>query len=166
MSFWGKGRAVLVALAAVSLLVLSGCGGDDSTAADPSAAASSSMVSREKFIEGSKSVCKKWRVKINRGLKNLYAKRSKETGEPLGSVGAIEAMRMVIVPSMKLELEDFEAVGLPRGEAFQAEAMWQAVRNMYRRVELEGMVAWTRESLIFPFWREAKPFGLKNCLYF
>ncbi len=155
----------MAVMAVVSSLLISACGsGDDPTTSTTS---SPSAVSREKFITNTKSVCKKWRVKINRGLKTLYAKREKETGETYGSVGAIEAMRMVIVPSMKLELAELEAVGFPEGEAFAAEAMWQAVRNMYRRVELEGMVAWTRESLIFPFWNAAKPFeGLKNCLYF
>lgn len=154
----------MAVMAIASSLLLSACGGGD----DPttSTASAPSVVSREKFVEDTKSLCKKWKVKINKGLKNLYAKREKETGETYGSVGAIEAMRMVIVPSMKLELAEFEAVGFPKGEAFAAEAMWQAVRNMYRRVELEGMVAWTRESLIFPFWNAAKPFGLKNCLYF
>jgi len=151
-------------LALVLALGLGACG----SGGDPPASSSSppKPVSRQKFIDDTRAVCKKWKVKINKGLKSLYAKREKETGEPGGSVGAIEAMQSVIVPSMKQEVKEFEAVGFPRGEAFAAEAMWQAARNMYRRVELEGMVAWTRENLIFPFWSAAKPFGLKTCIYF
>ncbi|HET9676231.1 MAG TPA: hypothetical protein VFP21_01845 [Solirubrobacterales bacterium] len=155
--------------AIVSMLSLPACGGGEDTST--SGAAShfsqiSQMVPRSQFINDSHDLCKKWKVKINRGLKNLYRQRAQETGEPEGNVGAIEAMRVVIVPSMDLEVKDFEAVGLPKGEAYAAEAMWQEVRNIARKVENEGIVAWTRESLLDRYRVAAKPFQLQNCLYF
>ncbi|HWN73709.1 MAG TPA: hypothetical protein VNN15_07880 [Solirubrobacterales bacterium] len=124
------------------------------------------MVPLSKFIDESHDLCKKWKVKINRGLGNLYRQRSQETGEPQGQVGAIEAMRVVVVPSMKLQIADFEAVGLPKGKAYEAEAMWQEVRNIARKIEDEGIVAWTRESLLDRYRVAAKPFQLQSCLYF
>ncbi|MGN6585926.1 MAG: hypothetical protein ACTHKT_00415 [Solirubrobacterales bacterium] len=153
------------ALALALALGLSACGGGgDSSASDPSALPQ--LVSRSQFIAKSHGLCKKWKVKINRGLKNLYRKRAQETGEPEGNVGAIEAMRVVIVPSMNLEAKDFEAVGFPKGEAYAAEAMWQEVRNIVHKIENEGIDAWTRESLLDRYRVAAKPFQLQNCLYF
>jgi hypothetical protein len=166
MSFMGRGQPAAVALAISLTLGLAACGsdgGDASTAASPAAP---QVVSPAQFIDRSHALCKKWKVKINRGLNNLYRRRAKETGEAIGQVGAIEAMRVVIVPSMRLEIADFEAVGLPRGEAYEAEAVWQAVRNIVEKIEAEGIVAWTRESLLDAYRPLAKQFQLQNCLYF
>lgn len=165
MSFGSWGRRIAGALALALALGLSACGsGGDSSTSDPSALPQ--LVSRSQFIANSHDLCKKWKVKINRGLGNLYRKRAKETGEAQGNVGAIEAMRVVVVPSMNLEVKDFEAVGLPKGEAYAAEAMWQEVRNIVRKIENEGIDAWTRESLLDHYRVAAKPFQLQNCLYF
>ena len=159
----------VVGAAIVSGLSLPACGGGEDTSTSLATSHFSQIsptVSRSQFIDASHDLCKKWKVKINRGLKNLYRQRAKETGEPEGSVGAIEAMRVVVVPSMNLEVKDFEAVGLPEGEAYEAEAMWQEVRNIARKVENEGIVAWTRESLLDRYRVAAKPFQLQSCLYF
>ncbi|MGN6557588.1 MAG: hypothetical protein ACTHLH_06205 [Solirubrobacterales bacterium] len=165
MSFGSWGRWIVGALALALALGLSACGGGgDSNASDPSAPPQ--LVSRSQFITDSHDLCKKWKVKINRGLNNLYRKRSKETGEAQGSVGSIEAMRVVIIPSMNLEVKDFEAVGLPKGEAYAAEAMWQEIRNVVHKIENEGIDAWTRESLLDHYRVAAKPFQLQSCLYF
>lgn len=158
-------RLRLTALVLVLALGLSACGdsGNNSTS-DPSVLPQ--PVSRSQFIAESHDLCKKWKVKINRGLSNLYLKRAKETGEARGNVGSIEAMRVVIVPSMNLELRDFEAIGLPKGEAYAAELMWQEVRNLARKIEIEGIDAWKRKSLLDRYRVAAKPFQLQTCLYF
>jgi hypothetical protein len=163
-------------IAAVGGLVVAvamfGCGsGDDATGSGDGSTAASfpsapSVVPRQKFIDDTHDLCKKWKIKINRGLKTIYAQREKETGEALGLVGTVESMRLVIVPSMKLELEEFEAVGLPKEEAYDAEVVWNSVRTIIHKIELEGITAWTRESLLFPYRKVAKKFELQNCLYF
>jgi hypothetical protein len=169
MSFGSWGRGIAGALALSIALGLSACGGGGDTSASETTSHFDPippMVSPSKFIDESHDLCKKWKVKINRGLGNLYRQRSRETGEAQGQVGAIEAMRVVVVPSMKLQVADFEAVGLPKGKAYEAEAMWQEVRNILRKIEDEGIVAWTRESLLDRYRVAAKPFQLQNCLYF
>jgi hypothetical protein len=156
-------------MAVAALLVIGGCGGGDgsgSSSTTVSSVSGPSIVSRSRFIDDTHALCKKWKVKINRGLKNIYARRSKETGEPLGAVGTIESMRLVIVPSMKLEVAEFEEVGLPKGETYEAEEVWQSVRNIIHKIEAEGIYAWQRESLLFPYRKVAKEFQLQNCLYF
>ena len=159
------GRLRLTALVLVLALGLSACGNSsNNSTSDPSVFPQ--PVSRSLFIAESHHLCKKWKVKINRGLSNLYRKRAEETGEARGNVGSIEAMRLVIVPSMNLELRDFEAIGLPKGEAYAAELMWQEVRNIARKVEIEGIDAWSRITLLDRYRVAAKPFQLQNCLYF
>lgn len=124
------------------------------------------MIPRQKFIDQTHALCRKWKVNVNRGLKRLYAKRARETGEPEGQVGVVESMHTVIVPMYKRELAEFKAVGLPKGEAYEAEQVWESVRRIIHELEDEGIFAWTRESLLFPYRKLAKSFQLQNCLYF
>jgi hypothetical protein len=152
------------------LLLLGSCGGSGGgTATAESSGASSPLpeiVSRQKFIDETHVLCRKWKVNINRGLKQLYAKRAKETGEPEGQVGTVESMHKVIVPMYKRELAEFEKVGLPKGQAEEGEDVWESVRTIIHKIEDEGIFAWTRESLLFPYRKLAKTFQLQNCLYF
>jgi hypothetical protein len=160
-----RAAGALVILVSASALGLYGCGGDDGTAAT-SASAPPRIVSHEQFVEKSKEVCVKWKEKINKGLKETYRQRTKETGEPEGAVGTIETMHTVIVPAMRKQLEEMEAVGLPEGEANAAEEFWDAIRRMTYEIEGEGIFAWTRESTVAPIHRLGKPFELQNCIYF
>lgn len=168
MSFLnGTLRAVgaLATFASVCVLVFSGCGGGDSTAAT-SVPVSPGMVSHKQFVERSKEVCVKWKEKINKGLKDTYRRRTKETGEPEGTVGTIETMSTVVIPGMRKQLKEMEAVGLPEGEAYAAEEFWAAIRRMKNEIEVEGIFAWTRETTIAPIHELGKPFELQNCVYF
>lgn len=161
-----KAVGALATIVVVFVLVLSGCGGGDSTAATSGFPAAPRIVSHQQFVAKSKQICIKWKEKINKGLKDLYRQRAKETGEPEGIVGTIETMRSVVVPGMRKQLQEMEAVGLPKEEAYAAEEFWDAIRRMTNEIEAEGIFAWTRESTIAPIHRLGKPFELQNCIYF
>jgi hypothetical protein len=164
-SIWIICAALLVTLA------LSACGGGDrassaGTSSASSSAGASGIVPLQQFIDHSKAVCRKWRERVNKGFKDLYRKRTSETGEAEGSVGTIESMRVVVVPAMRRQLAEMEAVGLPKENAYAAERFWDAIRRMTNEIESEGIFAWTRESTIFPIHNLGKQFQLQNCVYF
>jgi hypothetical protein len=163
-----KRRIISIAAAAFLLaLALSACGGgDDSSAASDAPQGGPGIVSRQQFIDKSKAVCRKWREKVNKGLKDLYRKRTAETGAAEGSVGTIESMRVVVVPAMRRQLTEMEQVGLPKENEYAAEEFWDAIRRMTNEIEAEGIFAWTRESTIFPIHKLGKQFQLQNCVYF
>jgi len=161
-----KAAGTLATLGSACVLAFSSCGGGDSTAATSAAPAAPEIVSHKQFVEKSKEVCIKWKEKINKGFKDLYRQRSRETGEPEGLVGTIQSMHSVVVPGMRSQLEEMEAVGLPKEEAYTAEEFWDAIRRMTNEIEAEGIFAWTRESTIAPIHNLGKPFELQNCIYF
>jgi len=94
----------------------------------------------------------------------LLKRRADETGEGLGLVGEFEVVQKVLVPSLKREIDELEAVGLPEKQAYEAEAVWQTFRIVLHEVEAEGLYAWRSAKLLRPFRNRAKPFGLDFCL--
>jgi hypothetical protein len=146
--------------------VLTGCGAKDDES--PSEAITTSdfprIVSRAEFVDKAKAICDKASEGREDDVSAFYERRSEETGESLGVVGAVEAIPEVIVPSLRRELNELESVGLPRGEAYEAEAIWQTLRTVLVEVEVEGIYAWRSAKLLPPFRNRATPFGLQYCV--
>lgn len=91
-------------------------------------------------------------------------RRAEETGESLGLVGEFEMVQKVIAPSLSREIDRLEKIGLPRGHAYEAEALWQTLRIVLSEVEAEGLYAWRSAMLLRPFRNRAKMFGLDSCV--
>jgi hypothetical protein len=68
------------------------------------------------------------------------------------------------VPSLRKEIEQLEAIGLPKGEVYEAEALWQTLRIVVHEVEAEGLYAWRSAKLLPAFRNRAKQFGLEKCV--
>lgn len=140
---------------------MAGCGGggDDTTTSHYPA-----VVPRARFIKQAQAICAASTAKLGTQMNAFYEKRARETAESLGLVGAVEAVPEVIVPSLRHELAELEAIGLPKGEAYEAEAVWQTLRTVLHEVEDEGIYAWRSAKLLPPFRNRAKPFGLQHCI--
>jgi hypothetical protein len=70
----------------------------------------------------------------------------------------------LIVPYLRRTSRELVDIGLPEDHAYEAEALWQTLKNILRKVEDEGMYAWRSATLLPPFRNHAKPFGLQNCV--
>lgn len=156
----------LAILLALALLAINGCGQAEWQAADASSQSPSTpkMISREHFVKAARSVCR--RGNDERGEKGsaLLERRAEETGESVGLVGELELVQKVIAPSLGKEIDQLEELGLPREEAYEAEALWQTLRIVLHEVEVEGIYAWRSAKLLRPFRNRAKPFGLQFCV--
>jgi hypothetical protein len=163
---FGRGNIWILCAVFSVTLAFSACGGGDTTKSAGSSQSAPGIVSRQQFVDRSKAVCRKWRERVNKGLKDLYRKRTGETGEPEGTVGTIESMHVVIVPMMRRQLKEMEEIGLPKEGAYAAEQFWDAIHRMTNEIDNDGIFAWTRESTIFPIHNLGKQFELQNCVYF
>lgn len=141
---------------------MAGCGNDARTT--DSSTRYPVMVPRDAFVRRAKAVCEGTKEKLSAALTAFYEKRARETGESNGLVGAVEAVPAVVVPSLKRELKELEAIGLPRGQAYEVEAVWQTLRTVVHEVEVEGIYAWRSAKLLPPFRNRARPFGLQHCV--
>jgi hypothetical protein len=154
---------VVGVLLTVGLTACSSVGDEGETTAAASRG-KPSLIPRARFERESKAICAASQQEINDGINALYAQRAKETGEPEGIVGTVEAIRLVVVPSLQDLLRRLEAVGLPEDDVYEAEAMWQTLRTITHEVEAEGIYAWRSAKLLPPFRNRSKQFGLQQCV--
>ena len=151
-------------LALVALVTGVGCGGGGDTTASRASSRYPAIVPRAEFVKEAKAICEAAKETMGEEGSAFYEMRAKETGEPLGSVGAVEAIPEVVVPTLRKQLEQLEEIGLPKGEAYAAEAVWQTFRTVLREVEAEGIYAWRSAKLLPPFRNRAKQFELDGCI--
>src|SRR4051794_1303233 len=108
-------------------LLIGGCGQGGATGAPPSGTATGGpltgpkIVSRKRFEQGSKAICARANKQRAKEEEAFLVRRAQESGESIGLVGEMEMMREVMAPSLRSELEALEAVGLPKGGAYEAE---------------------------------------------
>ena len=155
----------------ITLLVLTlglglgvGCGGNDGTSSSPSPSRYPAIVPPARFIRQAKEICEAAKQEMGDEVSAFYERRAKETGESNGRVGAVEAIPEVVVPTLRKQLEQLEAIGLPKGEAYEAEAVWQTFKTVLHEVEAEGIYAWRSAKLLPPFRNRAKQFELDDCI--
>jgi len=163
MSFGSWGRGFAGALVLVLMLGLSACGGGDSST-EAEAAGAPPIVPRKIFEKKSKAICDRANEERGEGIEALYERRARETGEGLGAVGTFEGIQKVAAPSLRREIPELEAVGLPKGAAYEAEEVWQTLRTVLHEVEVEGWYAWRSAKLLPPFRNRAHKFGLDGCI--
>ncbi len=122
------------------------------------------MVSREQFVNQAKRICDRANEERGKEMEAFLQRRARETGEQVGLVGEVEAIQAVMVPSLRREIPRLESIGLPRGEAYEAEAIWQTLWIVLHEVEVEGIYAWRSAKILRPFKNRAHGFGLSLCV--
>jgi len=122
------------------------------------------MVAPQRFIKAAKGICR--RANNERAVDGsaFLKRRAEETEESLGLVGEFEMVQRVVSPSLAKEVTRLENIGLPREQAYEAEALWQTLRIVLHEVEVEGIYAWRSAKLLQPFRNRARPFGLDSCV--
>jgi hypothetical protein len=159
MSFGSWGRGIAGALALALTLGLSACGGGDSeTTAYPP------LIPRGQFEKKAKAICDRYTEERGELAEDFYERRQRETGATQEVVGAVEMINVVMVPTLRRELNELEAIGLPEGKAYDAEAIWQTLRTVLHEVEAEGIYAWRSAKLLPPFRNRSHKFGLDGCI--
>lgn len=153
-----------------TVLLISSCGAGDLTEMSTGVGASAprttvpGVVSRQAFVDTAKRICKRANDQRNRESITFLERRAQATGEPLGTVGGVELVQEVVVPSLRREVGLLEEIGFPKGKAYDIEALWQTLRIALHEVETEGIYAWRSAKLLPAFRNQARPFGLELCI--
>ncbi len=154
-------RRVGLAAALITLLLV-GCGGGDS---DTSAETRyPPLIPRGQYEKKAKAICERVGEERAEGVEDFYEMRAKETGATQEVVGSMELINVVVVPTLKRELRELEAIGLPEGKAYDGEAVVQTLSTVVHEVEVEGIYAWRSAKLLPPFRNRSHKFGLDGCI--
>jgi hypothetical protein len=143
----------------MALLAFAGCGGSDSdTTAYPP------LIPRAQFEKKAKAICDHYTELRGERVEAFYERRQRETGATQEVVGAMELINVVVVPTLKRELKELGAIGLPKGDAYDGEAVMQTLSTVIDEVEVEGIYAWRSAKLLPPFRNRSHEFSLDDCI--
>jgi hypothetical protein len=155
-------RRLVAAIGMAALLAFAGCGDGDG---DTTAASSyPPLIPRGQYEKKAKAICDRVGEERSKGVEAFYERRQRETGATQEVVGAMELINVVVVPTLKRELRELEAIGLPEGKAYDGEAVVQTLSTVVHEVEVEGIYAWRSAKLLPPFRNRSHKFGLDGCI--
>ena len=143
------------------LLLAVGCGGGDSTSAETRYPP---LIPRGQYEKKAKAICDRVGEERAKEFEAFYERRRRETGATQEVVGTFEGINEVVVPTLKRELRELRAIGLPKGYAYDGEAVLQTLSTVVHEVEVEGEYAWRSAKLLPPFRNRSHKFGLDGCI--
>jgi hypothetical protein len=147
----------LVAGALIAALIVVGCGGGDSDDV------STSAVSKAAFAKKADAICEK-------GTKRLavafaaYFKREKSAVGNQSQAEEEDLVRRLLVPSVRREVKEFQALGAPSGDEDQVGEIVKALEEGLETAESNPAAVVSSSDAVFGISsRLAKEYGLEVC---
>jgi hypothetical protein len=148
----GKQAITLFAAALAVAMVVTGCGGGDSSTAS---------ITKAKFIKQADAACKKGEEEIQKNFA-VYVKKHK-VEKPTEDDYA-ELIEVVLLPSAEQEIDDIRALGAPSGDEDQVEALLEAREASLEKAQAEPKLVIQNSKKIFGEASQmADEYGLKDC---
>jgi hypothetical protein len=140
---------------AVAMFV-AGCGGsDDSSSSD-------ATISKEAFIAKADAICKKGTERMQKAIFVVL-----KDGRSLTKLNQAEQEKIVatvIVPSVKREVKELRALGIPDGDDERADAMISALEEGVETAESNPKAVTSSSDVVFGIAsRLAAEYGLEAC---
>jgi hypothetical protein len=152
--------AALLFGAALIAVLAAGCGssgGDDSTSS-----VSEGSLTKAEFIKQGDEICEKGNQKINDEAENFASEEGVDKGEPKQEQQE-EAIEQIVAPGVREQAEEIAALGAPKGDQAEVEAIVAAVKTGAAELEedpealLEGKNPLSKGSQL------AAKYGFKEC---
>jgi hypothetical protein len=142
--------------ALVIALVFTGCGGDDSSS-------STTSISKEEFIAKADGVCKQGTKRLEAGLVRFLT-NGKEVQKP-SQADNEKFIIAVLTPSLRREIKEIRALGVPDGDEEKVEAMIAALEEGLETAEgdPEAVAAGSTDIVFGIASRLAGEYGLETC---
>jgi hypothetical protein len=133
------------------LLLVGGCGGGDETAAP----------TKKEFIKQAEAICLKTDKQQGEALEGYLEEHPK--GITTGKGREIEAIEVLVVPSLKSEADELAALGAPSGDEDQVEAIVVGLEDSVRKLEEDPLAFRNEKKLFGEIDAKAKRYGFKEC---
>lgn len=148
-----------VLLTAAILVVVAGCGGTDSTAAINSPSKSSGITKAE-LIKRGDAICRK----TDTVQKEAFAAYNEKHGEATTSKELEKALVKSALPPIEAEIEELAALGAPRGDELQINAIVAGFEKALKGAEKHpDTLLGTDEGEFAQPDKRAGTYGFKDC---
>ncbi len=143
----------LLAAALAVVLAVAGCGGSDSSTAS---------ITRAEFIKKADAACRKGEEEIQKEFA-VYIKGHEDVTSPTEDDYS-ELVETIFVPSAEQEMDEIRALGIPRGDEDQVEALLDARERSIEAAKDEPKALISNSKKIFgEASKLANDYGLKDC---
>ncbi|HEU4944760.1 MAG TPA: hypothetical protein VFT10_06320 [Solirubrobacterales bacterium] len=153
----GRGSLVLVVAMVAAVLIIAGCGDDSSSSS------STVSISKEEFIAKADEICKQGTGRMEAGLARFLTEGGK-IQKPSQS-DSEKFIVTVLVPSVRREIKELQALGLPDGDEEKTEAMIASLEEGLDTAEdnPEAVAAGSTDIVFGITSRLAGEFGIEAC---
>jgi hypothetical protein len=151
----GRGPIALIAALLVAAL-LAGCGGGGDES-------STGSISKAEFIKKASVVCKKGTERLQHAVFK-FLRHGRELRRPSNSE-SVRLIGTVIVPSVRQEIKEFKALGVPSGDEEKVDAMVGALEEGAETAENDpqAVVKGSSDVVFGIASRIATEYGIKAC---
>ncbi len=151
----GRGFA-LVAAAVAAVLLVAGCGDGESSSA-------ASSISKEEFVAKADAICKRGTKRMEAGLADFLTDGGKI--QKPSQADNEEFVVTVLTPSLRQEIKELRALGVPDGDEEKVEAMIGSLEEGLDTAEDDpAVVASGSTDIVFGIAsRLAGEFGIEAC---
>lgn len=150
LTSWGAG-ALMIAL------IFAGCGGDDSSS-------STTSISKDEFIAKADAICKKGIKRMETGLVGFLTNKGGQIRKP-SQEDSEEFIVTVLTPSLRREIKELRALGVPEGDEEKVEALVAALEEGLDTAEddPEAVAAGSTDIVFGIASRLAGEYGIETC---
>lgn len=152
----GRGPIALIAAVIAAAMLAAGCGGggDDSS--------SSSSISKEEFAAKADAICKDGTTRMQKAI--FAALKDKRSLTKMSQSEQEKIVATVIVPSVKREVKELRALGVPDGDDEKVDAMIGALEEGVETAESNPEAVTSSSDAVFGIAsRLAAEYGLEAC---
>lgn len=133
-----------------------GGGGDDTTTV---------TITKAEFVKQADAICKRTFSKRVEELK-AYDQKQKSSAEKQTSLTYLQKKLIkVLVPSMRTQLKELEALGVPESSEAKVERLLASFSTGIDEVEEQGLLGLRNNEVLEDFNREAEKLGIECTAY-
>jgi uncharacterized protein with von Willebrand factor type A (vWA) domain len=147
---------VLVALVAISMIA-AGCGGGDDSSSD------SSSITKAQFIKQADAICEKGNKENEAEFEEFAEEKNLSENKEPTKAQQEEAITDIVAPGVQKQIEEIDALGAPKGDEKQVEAIVTSVEEGVEEIEENPGSLIKGENPLGKGSKLAKEYGLKAC---
>ncbi len=148
----------MVALAAAVALLVAGCGSSDSTTGE------TPTISRSEYVKQANAICAAGNKEINEEFEKFAKENGLKQNQPPPEAKLTEAAEDFFIPSIRRQVEEVAALGVPEGAEEQVETfIANAEAEVERAEENPGQLISDNSTMFDEVNKEATELGLTAC---
>ncbi len=149
-------KGLIAAVCGLSIAVIvAGCGGDQQAATAP--------IAKARFIKQADAACSRGNEHFQTLYENYVTETELELAKKRTAAQWAEIVAKVLAPAVEQEVAEVRALGAPRGDGKQVDAILSAVEEGLEEVEEDPGVAANTEDQFRRSYKLATEYGLKIC---